>query len=314
MNQSDKQMKSYTIKLDGGRKLGFCEYGKPDGVPLMLFHGTPGSRLMPQLEKAAWVEEFGLRVITPERPGFGISDPAPGRTISDWADDVEELADHLRLARYHVAGGSGGGPYALACAIGSPQRVLSATLISSGGPPKLMRITREMQFGNRLMFFATRYAPFLAQFMLAQVAKTLEKDPERVAAKMAAKLAEKNQHMRKKNSAENLLVQLQEAYRQGSAGVYCDIRLVGRAWGLDLGTIKVPVFLWHGVADDLVPVSTAHRLAKLIPDCEAHFIPDAGHLLLGNKEVASQMAGRMLAVGGSQNVNKHRYPRHVLSS
>lgn len=307
-------MESHTIKLNGGRNLGFCQYGKPDGIPLMLFHGTPGSRLMPMLEGAAWIEESGLRVITPERPGFGISDPAPGRTISDWADDVEQLADYLGLAHYHVAGGSGGGPYAIACAIRSPERVLSATLISSGGPPEVMRITKEMQLGNRLIFFGTRYAPFLVRFLLAHVAKALKKDPERVAAKMAAKLAKTNPHMREKNRGENLLVQLQEAYRQGSTGAYCDIRLVGRDWGLDLNTVKVPVFLWHGVADDLVPVSTAHGLANLIPGCEAHFIPNAGHLLLGNTEVASQMAGRMLAVGGSQNVNKHRYPHHVLSS
>ena len=307
-------MDTYSIKLEGGRTLGFCQYGQPDGVPLMLFHGTPGSRLMPSLESAAWIKESGLRVITPERPGFGISDAAPGRTIGDWAYDVEQLADHLGLDSYHVAGGSGGGPYALACAIHSLQRVLSATLISSGGPPNVMRLTNEMQFGNRLIFFATRYAPFFAKFMLERVSELIKKDPERVAATMVAKLAKTNPQMRDKGRGENVLVQLQEAYRQGSTGAYCDLRLVGRAWGIDLNTVRVPVFLWHGTADDLVPVSTAHGLAKLIPGCEAHFIPDAGHLLLGDEKVASEIAGRILAVEMSQNAIKQRYPHHALSA
>ena len=289
-------MEGYTITLHGGRKLGFCDYGKADGIPLMLFHGTPGSRVMSWLDNAAWVNELGFRVITPERPGFGLSDPAPGRTIADWASDVEELADHLCLERYHVAGGSGGGPYALACAIHSPERVLSATLISSGGPPDVMRITKDMQFGNRVVFFGARYAPFLIRFLFAQMAKAIKKRPQKVAAKMAAHLARTNQSVREAGSNDGLLTMMREAYRQGGAGVYRDIRLVGRDWGLVLNAVRVPVFLWHGTADDLVPLSTGQGLAKLIPGCEAHFIPDAGHLLLGNKEVALQMMERVAGV------------------
>ncbi|MGD8828332.1 MAG: alpha/beta hydrolase [Gammaproteobacteria bacterium] len=290
-------MDGYTITLKDGRQLGFCEYGRPDGIPLMLFHGTPGSRIMPGLAKAAWVDEFGLRVITPERPGFGQSDPAPGRTIAAWATDVEELADSLGLDRYHVAGGSGGGPYALACAIGSAQRVLSATLISSGGPPEVMRTTKGMQFGNRVVFFGARYAPFFIRFLFAQMAKSIKKRPEKVLTKMVAHLAKTNESMRGDGAGKGLLKMLQEAYRQGGDGVYRDIRLVGRDWGLNLSTLRVPVFLWHGIEDDLVPVSTGRSLAELIPGCEAHFIPEAGHLLLGNAAVASQMMERVASIG-----------------
>ncbi|HKJ31060.1 MAG TPA: alpha/beta hydrolase, partial [Balneolales bacterium] len=120
-------MQDNTIKLKDGRHLGFSDYGKPDGIPLFLFHGTPGSRVFKRFENASWIKKYGMRVITPERPGYGLSDPAPERTIKDWASDVEELADFLDLDRFHVTGGSGGGPYVLACAIHSPARVLSAT-------------------------------------------------------------------------------------------------------------------------------------------------------------------------------------------
>lgn len=251
---------------------------------------------MSGLNKAAWIEEYGFRVITPERPGYGLSDPVRGRTIADWASDVEELADNLCLDRYHVAGGSGGGPYTLSCAICSPERVLSATLISSGGPPEVMRITKEMQFGNRVAFFGARYAPFLIKFLFSQTVKSIKKHPEKVVAKMVARLAKTNQSMREEGSGEGLLLMMQEAYRQGVTGVYCDLRLICRDWGLDLSAIRVPVFLWQGMVDDLVPLSTGQALAKLIPGCEAHFIPDAGHLLLGDKNLASQIMGRVAAV------------------
>lgn len=154
-------MREGVLELHDGRRLAFAEYGKSDGLPLLLFHGTPGCRLLPRLDTASWIIENGIRVIVPDRPGYGSSDPAPKRTIIDWATDVEELANHLGLGRYHVAGGSGGGPYALACAIHSPERVMSATLICSGCPPEVMPSSKEMNRGNRVVFFLARYAPLI---------------------------------------------------------------------------------------------------------------------------------------------------------
>ncbi len=297
-------MEGDTITLNDGRKLGFCEYGKPDGIPLMLFHGTPGSRLLSFLEKAEWVERLGFRVLTPERPGYGLSDPAPGHTIGDWANDVAQLADQLGLDRFHVSGASGGGPFALACALRLPARVRSATLICSGCPPEAMRDKQGMNRGNRLLFFVARYAPPLLRVLMALYARGVmkslkpgneakkKKHGEARKKKMLAQLCAWDQRiLESREDDPRAKLQLTEAFRQGPAGAYHDMMRVSHDWGLDVQTLKVPVFLWHGTADTLMPEPCARTFAAMIPGCEAHFIEDAGHMLLADLDTASTMMG-----------------------
>lgn len=293
-------MQNNTIKLHDERNLGFSEYGNPEGIPLFLFHGTPGSRVFEQFENVPWIKEFGLHIITPERPGFGLSDPAPSREIKEWATDIEELADHLGINCFHVTGGSGGGPYAIACGIHSPERVLSVTPFSSGVPPEVP-LSKDMLFENRMSFFSAKYAPFLLKGLFAISANGIKKRPKKYVKKMQSKMSEWDKHIiekqKQKQRGEYKMLHLKEAFRQGVGGAYHDFLLVSHDWGLDLDKITVPVFLWHGTADTLMPVSSARKFSKLIPGCEPHFIKDAGHLLLGSEEIRSQMIDRMLYVG-----------------
>lgn len=309
----DTDRTSQSITLRDGRQLGFAEYGPPDGIPLMLFHGTPGSRQLSFLERAEWVEQLGLRVLTPERPGYGLSDPAPGHRIGDWAVDVAQLADQLGLDRFHVSGGSGGGPFALACALRLPARVRSATLICSGCPPEAMRDREGMNRGNRLVFFLARYASPLLRVLMAVYArgvrKSLEpkneakKNSEAKKKKMLAQLCDWDRRVfESREDDPRAKLQLTEAFRQGPAGTYHDMMLVSHDWGLDFQSLEVPVFLWHGTADTLMPASCARAFANMVPGCEAHFIEDAGHMLLASDEVAARMMGRIASMS-AQDAN-----------
>jgi len=112
------------LALADGRKLTCAEYGDRNGVPLFVFHGLPGSRLSWGLLPDPPFPP-GVRVIAPDRPGYGGSDPHPGRSLLSWADDVAAVADTLELGRFGVLGISGGGPGALACASRMPERLIA---------------------------------------------------------------------------------------------------------------------------------------------------------------------------------------------
>ncbi|KAI1352434.1 Alpha/Beta hydrolase protein [Xylaria sp. FL0043] len=127
---------SQTLKLADGRLLGFAEYGSPTGKPVFFFHGFPSSRLEAE-GILKLVPRKDLRIIAPERPGFGLSTFNPGHRVTDWPDDVRALADHLGLNRFTILGGSGGAPYALACARSLPAEMISAVgLLAPAAPWK----------------------------------------------------------------------------------------------------------------------------------------------------------------------------------
>lgn len=122
-----------TIKLKDGRILAYEKYGDPKGKPFFYFHGWPASRLSGKhVAKAA--EKLKLRLISPDRPGIGFSTFKPNRKLLDWPDDIIQLADHLGIKKFSVAGSSGGGPYVLACAYKIPDRLVSAAVIAGLGP------------------------------------------------------------------------------------------------------------------------------------------------------------------------------------
>jgi len=290
MENSGDSRKDVVIELPDGRALGYSEFGPSDGIP--------GSRVLP-LGNNPLVEKHSIRIIAPDRPGYGLSDPQPGRNFDDWATDVETLADHLNLDQFHIAGASGGGPYTLSCAIHHPDRVLSATLISSGVPPEQLKLSKDMASGNKVIFFAAKRAPFLLKILFSGNAKVVRKHPEKIIENMLTQLCEWDQEIVTGKTgmitSSDIILHLQEAFRNGIDGAYSDMLLLSRTWQLDLNQLVVPVFLWHGEADTLVPVAPARSFAEMIPGCEAHFIPDAGHLLGENEEIGTRIIEKLLS-------------------
>ena len=121
------------VELDDGRKLGYSEFGDLNGFPVINNHGGCLCRLdIAPADDIA--KELGIRIISPDRPGIGLSDPKADRRLLDWAGDVHQLADQLNLKQFGVMGWSMGGQYALACAYRLVDRVSSAAVMAGAVP------------------------------------------------------------------------------------------------------------------------------------------------------------------------------------
>ncbi len=284
------------ITLEDNRKLGFADSGKPDGLPIFLFHGTPGSRIF-GFENEPLIQEEELRIITPERPGYGLSDESKNREIKDHCYDIEKLATYLGIKKFHVAGVSGGGPYALACAYWLSKRVLSVTLIASATPVDTKGFFKGMSMGNRLGFIMSRYVPFLLKPLYIYSSWVVKRSPEKFMKGMESQLCQWDKKVLHKIKADGkmdiFISHIREAYRKGYIGGYSDLLLLTKPWKVDFQFLSVPIIMWHGKADTLMPIASAIEFSKILPDCKCYFIENAGHLLLESEEYSRQIIARI---------------------
>lgn len=258
--------------LADGRVLAYATYGSPDGCPLFLMHGCPGSRRDGALFDEGLLAELHVRLIVPDRPGLGRSSAHPRRSLAGWPADLAALADALGLELFAVAGISGGGPYALAAAAALPDRVTGLALISSLGPLSEPGLARAMGPGRLL--FTPWLAPLYARLMRAAIG-----DPRRALERVLAALPPEDQACFAEwpELGPALLASMAEAFRQGPRGLAQDARLLGGPWRLDLAGLVAPTWLWHGEADRNAPVAMGRYLADTVPGCQAIVLPGEGH-------------------------------------
>jgi len=289
-----EQSRDRTIRLRDGRRLGYLEVGDPAAPPVLLFHGSPGSRLDAGLIDPAALESARARVIVPDRPGLGLSDYQPGRTLRDWAADVRELADALGLARFAVMGVSGGGPYAAVCAHDLPDRVTALALVSAVAPLDAPGVTQGMGIG-RHFFRLARWAPWLVERLMAPMGSQLQKDAGQAMRQIQASFSPPDQAlMRARPELQTAFVRtLREVYRQGTRGLAHDMAVCARPWGFRLEAIRAPVDVWQGEADTNVPPAMARYFERMIPNARAHVFPGEGHFMVVNH--AAEIFATLLA-------------------
>jgi pimeloyl-ACP methyl ester carboxylesterase len=268
---------SQVLRLADGREIGFAEYGDPEGLPVLAIHGTPGSRFMFALTDRA-ARERGLRVIAPERPGYGLSTFRRQESLGEAAADLEECADRFGLSRFALIGVSGGGPYAVAAAAAMPGRVALLALINPVGAIAACQGRIRMSKTHRLIFtrLARSDAAIAAFFWSLRTLVRTAPGLAYRALKQRVPCSDRIVLDREEVRA-NLRAALQEGLRPGSKGARQDVRLYCGEWRLSLRDIDVPAILWQGSDDAIVPPGAAYDLAETLPNCRLDVIQGGGH-------------------------------------
>jgi pimeloyl-ACP methyl ester carboxylesterase len=272
-------MKEGIIKLAEGGVLGYAEYGDPQGRPVFLFHGQPGNRLFhPGFEQ---IKRTGVRLIVPDRPGYGLSAFQESRKLMDWPGDVLAIADHLSIEKFSVIGFSGGGPYALACAHAIPER-LERVLVVAGAPPMAStELRRQMLPLARVNYALTRHAKPLFRWVFRIYWRQARKNPSgffqmiRKQALAADQIVLGNEVI-----FDMLRTTWEENLRVDSRGYVYDAELLMDRWGFSLEEIQMRVELWWGALDENVPIQVMEYLSRRLPNCEIRLVSDGGHFIL----------------------------------
>ncbi|MCP2328828.1 pimeloyl-ACP methyl ester carboxylesterase [Hamadaea flava] len=269
--------------------------GAPDGRPVFLMHGTPGSRSGPR-PRSIVLYRMGVRLISYDRPGYGDSTRVPGRLVRDAADDVAAIADDLGLATFAVIGRSGGGPHALACAALLPGRVTRTAALVSIAPPDAPGLAwfDGMAKGNTSDYeVADRDIALFTQRLLER-ADHVRRDPRILMDALRGELRDSDLRVIDDAAFRRHITDTYvEAMRYGGHGWVDDALAFRRDWGFELSGVDTEVLLWHGADDSFSPVGHTEWLASQLKQVEVQIQADTAHF--GAMEILPQALAWVIA-------------------
>jgi len=272
------------IELPGGRTLEYLVEGPPGGLPLVLHHGTP-SGAVPLRSFFDAAIRHGMRVILHSRPGYGGSTPHPGRRVSDVAADVSAILDEEAVAHFVTVGWSGGGPHALACAALLPGRCLGAATLAGVAPYHAPGLDWLAGMGaeNVVEFEAAAKGVTELDKVLNEMAGDLANvQADDVIAAFGDLLSEVDRKALADGFADYLAAASRYSVSAGVAGWREDDLAFLADWGFALDSIRVPVAIWQGDQDRMVPFEHGRWLAAHVAGAEARLVPGEGHVSLLN--------------------------------
>lgn len=260
------------MQLPTGRTVGWATYGDPGGRSVIAVHGSPDSHVIWKLLDAA-ARAHGIRIVAIDRPGFGISDPLPGRTVVDWPADALLVADHLGIDRFPLIAISGGAAYAAATAWKHPERVAGLGLFSVIGP---LDHTGSLEGTNRPVratYATARRAPWLLQPFAKAMMRGARRNPDRTFSRMLRTRPPEDRLVLMRPDVRAVVMENLPNQFRDARTVVDEFRLAMQPWGFPLEEITTPTHIWQGGRDDVHTPAMARYLAAHIPGAELTYEP-----------------------------------------
>jgi pimeloyl-ACP methyl ester carboxylesterase len=251
-------------------------------IALVAHHGTPGAGL-PYEPFVRAARDRGLQYVAYSRPGYADAPRQEGRSVASCAADVERILDELGAERCYTYGWSGGGPHALACAALLGDRVIKAATIASIAPwdAEGLDFLAGMGAENLEEFAAIEAGPEALRVFLEQARASMDGlTGEQVAASLGDLIDEADRRVLTGEFADYMANGTSVALAGGVDGWFDDDIAFFSPWGFDLASIAVPVTIWQGDQDRMVPFAHGQWLAGHIPGARAQLRPGEGHISL----------------------------------
>lgn len=267
----------HDLRLNDGRNLRYLEAGAHAGLPVIALHGTPGSglRFAPAHDHAL---AAGIRLIAPDRWGYGGSHAARTPTLDAYAEDLEALASHLGIGHFALLAVSGGAPYAAMSARALSRRIAALALVSPVGPMFQRPSTNNGLF-HRFCFLVLPRVPGAVSAIFHPYRHLVRRWPEPAvqAAALRAPPADRlilSNPRRRRDLAHAYAAGLET----GVCGPAIDMSLFSRPWRTT-PLRDAPTRIWIGTRDANVPLGAVRHLAE-DAGAECVEVPSAGHLWL----------------------------------
>lgn len=267
------------LLLSNNKQLAWNEYGVPDGEPVFYFHGAIGSR---REAKAAdkIANNLGIRLIAPERPGYGDSDPQDNFKLLDWPSLVLQLANKLNINQFSIIGFSVGSNYALACAHSIPERLSKLTLVGGLAPYQTEVMQKHISPDFKPLYDLSLYDEDAALQQMSEMAASPEGLFNIIHSTLSLcdKTLFEQDHIRTHYKRSIYL-----AIKNSVFGCANDIYNLTRPWQFDLAEINLPVNIWHGRNDKLIGYAIGEYLSTKLTNSSFYSQDDSGHYFLFDK-------------------------------
>jgi pimeloyl-ACP methyl ester carboxylesterase len=270
-----------TVQAVSGRTIAFSDSGPAHGMPVVMCHGLPGAHV--QIPDHHVLHTYNVRMLIIDRPGFGMSDPQPGRSVQSWHEDLNVVLDYLGIAQCMLLPFSAGTPYALSYAASAPTRITRLFIVSGMAPNTPADIAR-MRWYHRINHSFGNAMPAWVNHLVASAANLVIGKGEH-AGRFGIWL------MRNVfTPSENVFIRAPEghiframlamSFAQGYHSYLEDLRIITQHWDIDMSRITHPVTCWYGDTDRITPPDAGHQLAVHLPQLQLRIFPGHGHLLI----------------------------------
>lgn len=276
-----KARHSQLVKLASGRTISWAEYGDSRGYPVIFCHAITGCRLMVPSDEAV-LKKHRIRLIVPDRAGYGKSTPANKPVMQQWLEDAPLFLAEIGIQRCKLMGYSAGGSFAMELAISHPACIEHLYLISSIAPLEDDSDLSQLLSFNRMLIRLSRNHKTLARQLLKVSLKVLISRPESYFEQIKADLPKSDRQILKLHDLKAQLIKVfSETCHQGVNHLVKESMMAIKDWHIDASQIACPVSIWHGQLDKHIPEASIRKLEKMLPSLVNRYsIKDAGHYLI----------------------------------